>query len=38
MKEEDNLLNQTNKDKRITLHKGRKPKLIDIENNLVEFI
>ena len=38
MKEEDNLLNQPNKDKRITSHKGSKPKLIDIENNLVEFI
>ena len=38
MKEENNLLNQTNKDKRITIHKGRKPKLIDIENNLFEFI
>ena len=35
MKEENDLLNQANKDKRITIHKGLKPKLIDIENNLV---
>ena len=38
MNQKDNLLNQTNKDKRISIYKGCKPKLIDIENNLVEFI
>ena len=31
MKQEDNLLKQTNKDKRITVDKGSTPKLIDYE-------
>ena len=38
MKEENDLINKTNNDKRITIHKGLIQKLIVIENNLVLFI
>ena len=29
--------NQKNRNKKITVHKGPKPKIYDIENNLLEF-
>ena len=34
----DELRNQKNKEYKITIHKGAKPKYADIENNLIEFI